>query len=331
MAKYEESTTGRRLAFREILAGHKGWVTSIAADPRKDSKTFVTCSRDKSVVVWSATETGGWFKKKSLTQNKGIVEEVAIAPDCSFIAIASWDKTVTLWSPDTNETKTLEGHTQDVTTVSVSADSSTIASGSRDGTIRVWNKDGSCVRVLDEAAKCHGGWVSSVRFAEIAFASSRKTLLISGGWDNVVKIWNIFAEAPLEFDHFGHMLQINTVAVSPDNSLCASADKSGKILLWDLVNGKYLFTAECEEPVNAGVFSPIQHWFCAASASAITVWDIETKSIVEKICTQAVAEELVKSECKAIAWSADGTTLFGGYTNGAVCVWEVVGDSHGRG
>ena len=149
----------------------------------------------------------------------------------------------------------------------------------------------------------------------------------------------------MKTNHYGHTGYINTVSVSPDGSLAASGGKDGITMLWDLNEGKHLYSLEAGDVVNALVFSPNRYWLCAATASCVKIFDLESKSvyimnldlyILELIMRTArsIVDELKPSftdigensrdpECVSIAWSADGQTLFGGFTDNQVRVWTV--------
>lgn len=63
---------------------------------------------------------------------------VAISPDGTWLASASYDGTVRLWSPDGTQLATLTGHTDSVSSVAISPDSTWLATTSRDRTVRLW-------------------------------------------------------------------------------------------------------------------------------------------------------------------------------------------------
>ena len=84
---------------------------------------------------------------------------------------------------------------------------------------------------------------------------------MSAGWDKYVKVWNL-TNCKLKTNHIGHTGYINTVTLSPDGSLCASGGKDAKAMLWDLNDGKHLYTLENSEITNALVFSP-NRWVAA--------------------------------------------------------------------
>lgn len=73
------------------------------------------------------------------------------------------------------------------------------------------------------------------------------------------------------------------MAVSPDGSLCASGGKDGVILLWDLAEGKRLYSLDAGAIIHALCFSPNRYWLCAATEQSIKIWDLESKSIVEDL------------------------------------------------
>lgn len=52
---------------------------------------------------------------------------------------------------------------------------------------------------------------------------------------------------------------------------------------WDLNEGKHLYSLEAGDIINALVFSPNRYWLCAATASCIKIFDLESKSIVDEL------------------------------------------------
>lgn len=82
------------------------------------------------------------------------------------------------------------------------------------------------------------------------------------------QVWEL-SKCKLKTNHYGHTGYINTVTVSPDGSLCASGGKDGITMLWELSDGKHLYSLEAGDVVNALVFSPTRYWLCAATASCI--------------------------------------------------------------
>lgn len=92
------------------------------------------------------------------------------------------------------------------------------------------------------------------------------------------QVWEL-SKFKLKTNHYGHTGYINTVSVSPDGSLAASGGKDGITMLWDLNEGKHLYSLEAGDIVNALVFSPNRYWLCAATASCIKIFDLESKYV----------------------------------------------------
>lgn len=100
-----------------------------------------------------------------------------------------------------------------------------------------------------------------------------------------MQVWEL-SKCKLRTNHFGHTGYISTVTVSPDGSLCASGGKDGITMLWDLNEGKHLYSLEAGDTINALVFSPNRYWLCAATDSAVKIFDLESKvSLFPRFCT----------------------------------------------
>lgn len=234
-----------------------------------------------------------------------------------------------LFNVNTGETKTtFIGHNKDVTSVSFSPDNRLIVSGSRDKTIKLWNTRGELKGDFLASSGGRGGsqlaghteWVSSVRFSP----DPANPVVVSSGWDKLVKIWDLKSPTPhLNVNHIGHTGYINTTAISPDGTLCASGGKDGTIMLWDLNNPRHLYSLEAGGIIHALVFSPNRYWLCAATSSSIKIWDLLTKTIVDDLKAEFPSTKGLVPECISLAWSADGATLFSGYTDNNIRVWQV--------
>lgn len=128
----------------------------------------------------------------------------------------------------------------------------------------------------------------------------------------------------MKTNHIGHTGYLNTVTVSPDGSLCASGGKDYKAMLWDLTEGKHLYTLDHNDIINALCFSPNKYWLCVATGPTIKIWDLEGKNSVDELKPEILASKGNAPHCISLSWSADGSTLFAGYTDNQIRVWQVV-------
>ena len=117
-------------------------------------------------------------------------------------------------------------------------------------------------------------------------------------------------------------------------------------MLWDLNDGKHLYTLQGGEMINALVFSPNRYWLCAATGPTVKVWvscmgrqgmctaggllpplplfpqDLESKSLVDEIHIDHLSTT-GPVDCMSLAWSSDGQTLFAGYTDALIRIYDV--------
>jgi len=313
---------GDSLILKGIMRGHSGWVTSIATTPESPDM-IVSGSRDKTLLVWNLTHEEGTFgvPRRSLHGHAHFVQDVVISSDGQFALSGAWDNTLRLWDIQAGTTaRRFVGHKKEVLSVAFSADNRQIVSASRDGTIKLWNTLGECKFSIEE--NCHSLWPSCVKFSP----NTQNPIVVSGGWDRLVKVWNL-TNCKLIRDFQGHTGYINAVTVSPDGSLCASGGQDQIAILWDLNDGKQLYTLEAGSIIHALCFSPIRYWLCAATENSIKIWDLENKSIVTDLNSNTPGFFGTEKKCKtspiSLAWSADGTTLFAGYTDSSIRVWVV--------
>jgi guanine nucleotide-binding protein subunit beta-2-like 1 protein len=311
------------LSHRGSLKAHAGWVTAIATPLDPNSDTILSASRDKTVLVWHLTREEGSYgvPKRALKGHSHFVQDVVISSDGQFALSGSWDGTLRLWDLSTGTTtRRFVGHAKDVLSVAFSVDNRQIVSGSRDKTIKLWNTLGECKYTIGEP-EGHTEWVSCVRFSPM----TNNPIIVSGGWDKLVKVWNL-NNCKLKANLVGHTGYINTVTVSPDGSLCASGGKDGVAMLWDLAEGKRLYSLDAGDIIHCLCFSPNRYWLCAATQSSIKIWDLESKSIVDDLRPEfnvTFSKKATVPYCVSLAWSADGSALYAGYTDGEIRVFTI--------
>ena len=169
------ATTGSHAAEFRLLIGHGGPIMDVAVS--EDGAHALTASFDNSVGFWtlgnedvrwlddhraavksvafideSRAASGGddfaitlWKLASGevshrLEGHKGQVAALAVSPDGTLMASASWDGSVGIWSLPTGEnTAMMTGHGAVVNDVAFSPDGQAVYSASADGTIRVWD------------------------------------------------------------------------------------------------------------------------------------------------------------------------------------------------
>lgn len=320
------------MAIMGTLEGHKDQVTCLRTST-EEPNLLLSGSRDKTIAVWTLSEksdssVNGQIKKR-LVGHHHIVQDLDLSSDGQYALSASWDKSIRLWHLGTGTTTKkflTKGHKNDVLSVAFSADNRQIVSGSRDKSIKLWNTIGECKWTSqDNDGTSHKDWVTCVRFSP---SGDENAVVVSGSWDKRVKVIEL-QQQKLKWSLKGHKTHINTVTVSPDGSLCASGDKSGVAMLWDLNEGKSLSHLDAQSCINDLSFSPNRYWLCAATDSGnIKIWDLESKQVVAELTIENEEDEInnntKKPSCNCICWSGDGQTLYAGYSDGKIRVWKLM-------
>lgn len=82
-------------------------------------------------------------------------------------------------------------------------------------------------------------------------------------------------------------------------------------MLWDLNEGKHLYTPVAGDVIYTLCFSPNLHWLCAVPGPSIKIQALEDKTTPDKL-KQEVTSTNSKAEppqCIPLLWSAEGHTV----------------------
>ena len=146
-----------------------------------------------------------------------------------------------------------------------------IAVGLSSGDITILNAiTGRQVAVLSG----HNLWVRSLAF------SLDGTLLVSGGDDTTIKLWNIQTGGIIQVFH-GHTGQVSSVSISPDCTMIASASDN-TIHLWQVETGDWFCAISGHSNhVNSVNFSPINPELLISASDDHTIrqWDMKGHQI----------------------------------------------------
>jgi guanine nucleotide-binding protein subunit beta-2-like 1 protein len=297
---------------------HSSAVTSISTAPN-NPYIFITGSRDFTILIWeidTKIETC-ILPKKRLRGHSNFISDLMLSFDGLFCISSSWDKTLNLWDIETGKIlRKFVGNKKDVLSVGFSSDNRQIISSSRDNSIKIWNTKGQCKETFVDKESI--SWVSCARFIP-----NKNFSLLSCSWDGIVKIWDTI-EKKVQLRLIGHKGYVNCLTVSPDGSLCASGGKDGMIMLWDLQEGKHLYSLNANDPINCLCFSPNRYWLCASTSKGIKVWDLESKTIIEKLKTTLLSSKNFKKElmCTSMNWAIDGNLFITGFIDGQIKIWS---------
>jgi len=115
----------------------------------------------------------------------------------------------------------------------------------------------------------------TIGVTSVTFSSDGK-LLVSGGGDKTVKLWDVQTGGVVKTFH-GHTKDVFSVSISADCTMIASGSEDKTIHLWDIQMEECLHIMKQQEEVYHVNFSPI-NFQCLISASGGKVWQWDISS-----------------------------------------------------
>ncbi|KAF9120177.1 hypothetical protein BGW39_011600, partial [Mortierella sp. 14UC] len=235
------------------------------------------------------------------------IDCIAYSPDGNHIATGSKDKTVRVWSSQSETAlHILRGHTLAVTGVAFSPLGLQLASCSEDKTIRTWNVEtGEMLAVWECAAPVHA----------LAYSPDGQQIASSGDKADV-RLWN---KDSGEVDLFIPCRpgSIRGVAFSRDGRQVATCSDDGTVGLWDSRNGVGFDTLTGDRyQANCAAFSPTDDLLVAGGIDRkVRLWH------VMEAPTETILMEYM-DEYTSVDISIDGRTIVVGCEDGVVQLWE---------
>ena len=237
------------------LRGHGGPVRALAISP--DGASAVSGSFDTSAIRWSLTRnvalqvmrfhdsavnavayltdgriaTAGadahiaiWTPGKPkpdtvLNGHTAPIVALAVSPDGTLLASASWDQTVRLWPLDGGAPRVLKGNEQNVNGVAFSPDGKNVISAGYDTTIRIWPLTG------------HGLVVHQLPTPLNTVAVAPDGEIVTAGADG--KVYFLSPQGEVRGEVEASKTPIIQIAISPNGKLVAAAGIRGSVAIID--------------------------------------------------------------------------------------------------
>ncbi|HJN13004.1 MAG: WD40 repeat domain-containing protein [Pirellulaceae bacterium] len=194
---------------------------------------------------------------------------VAFVSDGKLLAGGHDDSVIRLWDVETSRlVRTLEGHTDWVTSLALSPDGKRLASASFDLTAKVWDLEtGKEINRFEG----HEWYLSSVAFGP------KGKRLVTGSDDMTGRVWDLESGKQL-FTLRGHIDWVRRVAYSPDGKWIVTGSKDKTAKVWNAGTGELVRTLEGHAKDVSGVaFSPDGERLATASPGAtIKIWDVRS-------------------------------------------------------
>ena len=247
-----------------------------------------------------ATYSGTWLYDAQTGEELNLFwgSNAVFSPDSRMLALDNGF--ISLRDAETgNLIRTTERIRWGTNSIAFSPEGQTFATAGRDGIISLWDvQTGNPIRTFT-------GDTTSV--IDVAFSPEGQTLASAGG-DHTISLWEV-ETGNLLHKLTGHIRYARAVVFSPEGETLASAG-TDDIHLWDVETGSLLRTLP-DSRSNIIAFSPEGETLVTGKY----VWDVSTGNLIREFTehTHGIISLML---------SADGQTLTGGDSDGAIHSWD---------
>src|SRR4029079_13482964 len=127
-------------------------------------------------------------------------------------------------------------------------------------------------------------WKAHIDGGTAAVFSPDGTQIVSGGRDNLVKVWE--ANSGLELRILkGHSAEVNSVAFSPDGRQIISGSSDGTIRIWDTAISRWRHGFKAHDSVHCLAVSP-DGLRVISAGDEMKVWDMPTGRVLLTMTNQ---------------------------------------------
>lgn len=264
---------------QQIFQGHNSYIFSIAISP--DGKQLASSSLDHTVRLWDMN-TGQCLAV--FQEHTDQVWTVDFSADGRFIVSGSLDRSLKLWDIETRRCwRTITGFTNQIRALTFDPKDDQLISGSDDSKLRLWDiESGHCLREFQG----HQTGVWSLGIDNVAGkhgATDPTSLVVSGGFEPILKLWNIKTGQCLKTINTQGPMVLSVAFDAQTNRVVSSSGMSLNAMMWDMETGQHIGVFEGHTHTLWNVrFSPDKQLLATTSADhTVKLWDLKTRQCLQ--------------------------------------------------
>lgn len=175
--------------------------TSVDEEHETDGSGVSASTKKRQKVSDKSTSSMTRNATLTLTGHQESITGVRWLKNCNeynSVATCSQDRSICIWDVEVGECKRRMLSAKPLLSLDFSSDHNLIITASCDRHVRIWDSRAPDSATAKSAFTSHNAWVSSVAFGE------GSNNFISGGYDNLVKIWDLRSSKACLYDMIGH-------------------------------------------------------------------------------------------------------------------------------
>jgi len=302
-----QRTTGQKIA--SLYQVNQRYCVRFSPDGQS-----LVAARGHAVRLWTLQPDSQHASWVDLRGHAGVVNWATFSPDGLYIASASGDGTIRIWSAGSGKStvQPLPIHKGAVNSVAVSHDGGLIVSGSGDRSVHLWNAHTGEATIPPLCG--HTEPVLSVSI------SPDGLLVASASDDRTIRLWNTQSGAAVGEPMCGHTNSVSAVTFSHDGRWLASASGEKTVRMWNVATQQEsgVSPLRCQQDANGVAFSPNDDLVAVGDDSGrIYLWQTDTG---EQAHEPLYARYHIVC---SLAFSSDSTRIVSGGGDNEARIWDI--------
>ena len=279
------------------LTGHTGPVFSVAASP--SGSRLASASLDRTVMIWENANKPA-ERPAVIKGHAGGVRSVQWSADERLLLTSSDDKTAKLWSlTDGNKfLATFTGHTNWVRSAAFSGDQHSMVSCGDDKSVRIWS--------TETRKQVHAFFDQTEVVMAAQFHPTEASVVAGAGADRSICLWDCRQQSPLlQTYKDAHESSVTSLAFHSSGYYLVSTGKDGLAKLWDLREGRLLWSAQAHAgAINSVSLDAEGHTMATGGADqTVLIWrtHIASHTRPQPLAPSAVANQVQPASPQAVS------------------------------